>query len=133
METFAVTVQWVGKTEPCEEDYKKIFAHWEKNKVHIVEMVSEIGDESKKLHYHGLLEISRGVYRKKLHLKNFHVKLESIYNREGWQRYINKNKMIKMRNMFQTVIRPESPDIMSDQDYPDEELVKVSKRILPKY
>lgn len=78
--------------------YDEIISFWRKNKVNIIEMRSEDQDKKgrqTKLHIHGTCEISRGVYRKKLQIKDYHIKLVQ-WSDKGWTDYINKNCKVKM-------------------------------------
>lgn len=53
-----------------------------------------------KMHIHGVLEIKRGVYRKKLMMPKFHVKLVAIDNVAGWKNYMRKNERVMTLKMF---------------------------------
>lgn len=74
--------------------YNTILDYWRRCGVDITSMVFE--NKTKhgrptKLHAHGRCEIAPGTYRKKLQLKNYHVKLVSIYDGPTWTQYIEKN------------------------------------------
>lgn len=72
-----------------------------------------------KLHVHGVISISRGLYRKKLQEKNFHIKMVT-YTSNGWDTYMKKNiklKLFEPTEVTTTLIptRSMSPNL-SDQD-----------------
>lgn len=100
METWAFTIKYNpnGLTEDeYMQKYTEIMSHWEKQGVLIEHLVHESTDKKgirTKLHLHGRCKIKRGVYRKKLILKDYHIKLEG-WRDAGWTEYCNKNK-IKM-------------------------------------
>jgi len=48
-------------------------------------------DNQGRLHVHGIVLLRRNFHRKRLCKTGFHVKLESIYNEQGWIRYIKKS------------------------------------------
>lgn len=106
MEEYAFTVVYLKTVTDIELGlrYQEIFDKWQKFGVDIKDKVVEYGDELKKMHYHGVIGIKRGLYRKKLMMANYSIKLEAIYNKEGWQRYISKCKKIQQRNMFKVNI-----------------------------
>lgn len=48
-------------------------------------------DSKGKLHYHGIILIPKGLFRKKLMLHGLHLKLDELYDRAGWLKYITKD------------------------------------------
>lgn len=100
-EKWAFTIKYNPNGLTSEElrvKYDEIILFWKKNKVNIIELRSEDQDKKghpTKLHLHGTCEITRGVYRKKLLLKDYHIKLVQ-WSDKGWTDYINKNMKIKM-------------------------------------
>lgn len=61
----------------------------------VEEDVDKKGHRTKK-HVHGTLAIKRGVYRKKLQVDNYHVKLVAITDITTWNCYTKKNVVVKM-------------------------------------
>ncbi len=55
-----------------------------------VRTIAEL-DKSGILHYHGIVTLPWGFYRKFLCPKGFHVKLKRVYNFLGWEKYMMKN------------------------------------------
>lgn len=100
-EKWAFTIKYNPNGLTSEElrvKYDEIISFWRKNKVNIIEMRSEDQDKrgrQTKLHIHGTCEILRGVYRKKLQIKDYHIKLVQ-WSDKGWTDYINKNCKVKM-------------------------------------
>lgn len=83
---FAYTV----KTLFLHDDYSNFFEHLEKFKVHVEYKVGEL-DSKGKLHYHGILYLDKGFYRKRLMIRKFHIKLVEIFDKSGWIKYIHKD------------------------------------------
>jgi len=96
MESWAFTVRYVKKNTfsdvQLEEIYNDLFEFWERNGGVVSNKTPELGSGTKQLHFHGILEIKRGLYRKKLMKANFHIKLDAIYNRGGWLTYLAKER-----------------------------------------
>lgn len=72
-------------------DYTPIFSKWEDNKQN-VEMVTKHLEYGKHdyLHYHGIITIKKGFYRKRLEMKGYHIKLVEVFDIKGWVKYITK-------------------------------------------
>lgn len=49
-------------------------------------------DSKGRLHLHGIISIPKGFYRKKLMMSGLHLKLEEIYDIDGWRRYCKKSQ-----------------------------------------
>lgn len=76
-------------------DYKLFWERCEQFGLRIEQREQEIGPNKGVPHYHGIIEIPKGFYRKKLMMKGLHLKLEELYNKRGWMKYINKTHDIK--------------------------------------
>lgn len=89
---WAFTVKYVKGTEDkdLQFEYETLFNFWKKNGVNILESQSHHGGENGRLHYHGIIMVKRGLYRKKLVKPGYHVKLTPIVDRAGWVAYMNK-------------------------------------------
>lgn len=103
-EKWAFTIKY--NPEDCTEDqlyekYKTIMKHWSKQKgMTVLEYRHEDRDKKgqpTKLHLHGTIEIPKALYRKRLMLPNYHIKLVH-WTSGDWTNYINKNVKIKMVN-----------------------------------
>lgn len=102
-ERWAFTIKY-NPNNLTESEYKtkleQLMNHWKKNGVNILEYKYE--DQTKKalqtkIHIHGTCDIRRGIYRKKLMLPNYHIKLVE-WRDMGWNKYITKNIKVKMVN-----------------------------------
>lgn len=93
---FAVTARkHAKKTAPVtESDYERLLAHLgtllqhhtfenDKNKPHV--------------HMHGILGLPKGYLRKKLTLEGYNLKIEPIYDFQGWEKYIHKDQSLQER------------------------------------
>lgn len=106
MESWAFTVVYNDNTlthDEYEQKYDEIMKFWQKNGVKITTFTYE--DQTKdhkptKLHIHGQCEIGRGVYRKKLMMDGYHIKLKAWYSK-GWTEYSKKN-VVKVNLFKQT-------------------------------
>lgn len=86
---FAYTIKH-NTDAPTAEDYIPFFEKLEHYKVNIEYKISEL-DSKGRLHYHGIIYLTKGFYRKKLCVKGLHVKLVEIYDKSGWTKYIHKD------------------------------------------
>lgn len=80
-------------------DYSSFFDRLSKFDVEIDCKYKEL-DSKGKVHYHGIVLIPKGMYRKKLMMPGLHLKLEELYNREGWMKYITKDQMTPPNTPF---------------------------------
>lgn len=110
MEYWAFTVKY-NKNDLTDDEYRyqydQILHHWSKNGVVIENVTYEDLTKSKertKLHLHGRCGIKRGLYRKKLMMKDFHIKLVA-WRTTGWTDYCNKNKIVA--KMFDNISVPD--------------------------
>lgn len=71
-------------------DYNMFFDRCKQFGCEILSKHSEYG-MTKKLHYHGVMKIPRGFYRKKLMIKGLHLYLEEVYDYGGWKEYCKKD------------------------------------------
>lgn len=51
-------------------------------------------DSNGRVHIHGIILLRKGFYRKRLTTPGFSIRLDEIYNEQGWVNYIYKGKMI---------------------------------------
>ena len=74
---------------PTEADYDTFFAKCSKFKIQVEYKISEL-DKAGRLHYHGIIYIPKGFYRKRLMVQGMSIKLKEVTNKEGWIAYIHK-------------------------------------------
>lgn len=72
-------------------DYQPWFDKVDKLGCRVVTKCAE-HDSKSRLHYHGVILIKKGFFRKRLMMPGLHVKLVEIYDREGWDLYCNKQQ-----------------------------------------
>lgn len=72
-------------------DYYAFFDRCEQFGCKVVSKFSEHGNHNK-LHYHGVIKIPKGFYRKKLMMPGLHLKLKEITDYEGWLEYCKKEQ-----------------------------------------
>lgn len=96
---FAYTVKSLGKD--TDADYSAFFKKLLKYNITIEYKISE-RDSHNKLHYHGIILLPKGFYRRRLTTNGISMKLEEIYNKAGWEKYIHKD--CEFKNM------PREPD-----------------------
>lgn len=89
-EYYAFTVKDVRKDVT---DYKPWFTEADKAGCKTLSK-SEEYDRRGKLHYHGLMAIPKGLYRKSLMMYGIHYKLVKLRDIQGWLEYINKDQDI---------------------------------------
>lgn len=89
---FAYTVKALGTDK--DPNYDLFFNKLDRFNIQVEFKVSE-RDSKGKLHYHGILYIDKGFFRRRLTTRGYHIKLDEIYDREGWLRYIHKEVNIE--------------------------------------
>lgn len=72
------------------EHYVPFFDRLKKLNIGIEYKVLE-KDKRGRLHYHGILYLKKGFYRKRLMMDGLHLKLKEIYDKSGWVKYIHKD------------------------------------------
>lgn len=91
-QSWAFTFKKLGRENPTHDDY-----------VPVIEVLQKYGlithssferDSKGKIHVHGIVQLRKGFFRKRLEVCGFHLKLVEIYDQSGWESYINKNQMI---------------------------------------
>lgn len=101
---FTVKYHFRGTTDDiARANYKILIDHWRSIKGVIVDkVVYEDQDKHGQrtlLHMHGKISISRGLYRKKLMMNGFHIKLVP-YRDSGWEDYMNKLTLKGDKKLF---------------------------------
>lgn len=83
-----------GKLYPL-DTYDQFWKKCESYGITVSAKELEVGSNKGVPHYHGIIEIPKGFYRKKLMIRGMHLRLEELYNKKGWMKYINKTHDIK--------------------------------------
>ncbi len=79
-------------------DYDPFFRRLTKY-VHVKYKVCEL-DSNSVLHYHGIFTARKNFYLKRLCLHNFHLHIRELQCQEQWLRYIHKDCIKTMSNLF---------------------------------
>lgn len=103
---FAYTVK--SNCKELDANYDPFFDKLKKFKITIEYNISE-RDSKGKVHYHGILYLKKGFYRKRLVTKGFRLLLKEITDRAGWIKYIHKD-----------VLPEDWPDLTDEEEYIDE-------------
>jgi len=74
-----------------QSDYFVLFDIWQKKGCSILCKYPE-QDSKGRLHYHGIMTIPKGIYRKTLCPKQYHFMLKPLTDEEGWLRYCKKDQ-----------------------------------------
>ena len=93
---YAFTLKYNRKTEDINFIYNTLFEMWKERGVVI--KFNEVHENTKVKHYHGLISVKRNYYLKRLMLDGFHLKLEAIYNEDGWYNYCKKEDLFYIKN-----------------------------------
>lgn len=72
-------------------DYKEFFDRLESKGCNVTHKYGEY-DKKGKLHYHGVVQIPKGVYRKSLLPNGLHMQLKELFDLKGWEKYIKKDQ-----------------------------------------
>jgi len=89
---WAFTVKKLGLGEVLVTDYISVMDVF--RKFGYVDCHHYERDSLGKLHIHGIVLLRKGFLRKRLCVNGFHLKLVEIYNRAGWELYINKHNYL---------------------------------------
>ena len=104
-ELYAFTVKITKNPKNADEkNYEPFF----KTFYNLADVLCISGEADTKglLHYHGIIRIKIGFYRKNLYMNGFHLRLKKIFNLSGWIKYCFKyaimysfedNKRAKMK------------------------------------
>jgi len=108
-----------------EEDYDIVINHLERKGIQVTEHYLEVSEKQPHLHMHGIFYATPNkVYPSSLYIAGFHYKVEELYNKEGWQRYIKKAQ--KQPLLRQVAIKHDvvkfSHDDITDDDMDDVEI-----------
>lgn len=112
---FAYTIKSLGVNK--DDDYSPFFNKLKRLNITVEYKISE-RDSKGKLHYHGIIYLKKGFYRKRLLLRGYHIKLEEIYDKAGWIKYIHKD-------VYWDYVEPDSEEYIDDYV----ESVKPTKRL----
>lgn len=97
-ELYGFTYRFNGNYEPTKEQYDRILKNL-RNRGTVIDYVYEDCDKSGKptrLHIHGIIKFDKkNPYFKSLMWFGCKSHFELIYNRQGWEAYIKKNKKTK--------------------------------------
>lgn len=85
---FAYTIKNLGSDGDA--DYSPFFTKLTKFGIKSEFNIKEL-DCKGKTHYHGILYLEKGFYRKRILVKGFHIKLKEVTDKSGWIRYIHKD------------------------------------------
>lgn len=90
MIAFAYTVKALGAFDIATSAYEPFFNRLDKLGIQVEYKVSE-NDSLGKLHFHGIMYLPKGFYRKRIMVNGFHIKLKEVTNKTGWIKYIHKD------------------------------------------
>lgn len=120
MEKWAFTIKY-NPNGLTEDEYKAKIQYlvdkWKDNGVEVIKFLYEDQDKKghrTKIHAHGLIAIKRGLYRRKLMIDDYHVKLVAYYSK-NWDDYCTKNQinqklLIKVHDKREEATNEEEPD-----------------------
>lgn len=92
--SYAITYRCHKKKDADERDLMEYMAYLITKGAIIEELYFEKDNETtyKGLHAHGIIKLTKRFYRKKLMKEGYHLKLEELYDIEGWRKYIKKSQ-----------------------------------------
>lgn len=86
--SYAYTIKSLGSC--TDADYDPFFRKLDYFRIKVEYKIKEM-DSSGKSHYHGIIYLPKGFYRRRIMCKGFHLKLVELYNKAGWISYIHKD------------------------------------------
>lgn len=107
---------------PTDADYKPFFDRLDKYKIRVEFKISEL-DKRGHLHYHGILYLRKGFYRKRCCIPGMHIKLDELYDKKGWVKYIHKD-------VCHYALELEAEDLESEEYIEDTHNIKMPKHSL---
>lgn len=93
-QSWGFTVKRLGSEMPTREDYDAVIEKFKKLCKTISYLVYEEDSEGK-LHIHGIIQLDKRFYRKRLQVTGFHMCLREIYDENGWIRYCDKDQPVE--------------------------------------
>lgn len=116
---FGLTVKATGglKRADYEPFFDKIKAH-EQN-VQLICINKEYG-KTDTLHYHGIISITKGFFRKRLKVNGFHIKLVEIFDIKGWHSYMTKEGGVQEWNPLNNI----TDTIIDEDEFIEQELIQ---------
>lgn len=111
---FAYTVKTLGDITT----YEPFFDRLNKFSIKVEYKVSEL-DSKGKLHYHGILYLDKGFFRKRLCVKGYHIKLDELYDRAGWIKYILKDQKKEELETLDEMIESIHEEETNQEEYID--------------
>lgn len=103
MDYFSYTARKLGNKSD-RDSYTPLLQHidtFKKDEVHLHKFVYEENKVSG-IHLHGLMSIGRNIYRKKLCIKGFHVKMDKLNTKDDkfhWEHYMDKGQKLKPKRI----------------------------------
>lgn len=86
---FAYTLK-LNSLTATKADYATFFDKLKKFNIECEYKIMEY-DASGRLHYHGIIYLPKGFFRKRICIPGMHIKLVELYSRDGWLSYIKKD------------------------------------------
>ncbi len=87
---YAYTVKKLIGQDNVEGHYDPFFTYLEKHTD--IEFKFPEFDSKGRLHFHGIFHCSKNFYIKRLERSGFHFKVDELYNKAGWEKYIMKDQ-----------------------------------------
>lgn len=126
---FAYTVKTLGASDCTEADYAPFFDKIAKFGITCEYKIPE-KDKNGKLHYHGILYLKKGFFRKRIMCKLFHIKLVELYDRKGWMKYIHKDVAYHhLEQQAEEMNEGELSDTDSLISLPDDNFIMPTKKL----
>lgn len=89
LKAFAYTIKPLSK-ELMNDECDAFFDNLDRLKIKVEYKISE-RDSKGKLHYHGVILLPNGFYRKRLVVHGYSIKLVEMFDKAGWLKYIHKD------------------------------------------
>lgn len=104
MRDYAITIRKHSKknAKVTEKDYDSVIMHL---KQYMQYYVFENDKGKDHVHLHGLITIPANMFRKKLLLDGFNMKIVAITNSKGWLDYCNKDKRYRKKISFELEVQ----------------------------
>lgn len=77
-----------------ESDYERLLAHLG---TYLQNHTFEMDKTKSHVHMHGILGLPKGFLRKKLCLEGYNLRMDPIYDFQGWEKYIQKDQKLQER------------------------------------
>lgn len=99
------------------DDYFKYINRWRAKGVILDKYVCEYNNTNKGYHLHGVFLIPKKFNMKQFRVRGFHMKLDEIYDKVGWDAYMSKQQILEQEPVGDNMSSDKEVDTPIDPDF----------------